>query len=294
MTLQQEDLTSISAASGIKTFTLAFIVSEGSCEPAWGGVIPVGSASDYVGAAIDAFRQAGGQVIISFGGEAGTELAESCTSASSLEAAYQDVVDTYGVYNLDFDIEGAAVGDSASVNMRSTALAMLQHNEAALGHQVKISLTLPVLPTGFPAAEMAVVTSAVEAGVQLSVVNPMTMDYGGAVSDPTQMGTYAIEAAQAVEQQLAAAYSSATPAQLWAMVGITPLIGQNDTSGEIFTLADAQQVADFAAATGVGRLSMWSVTRDQQCSQGTIDYDSPSCSGILQGTWAFSHVFEAG
>jgi hypothetical protein len=294
MTLQQEDLTSISEASGINTFTLAFVVSDGNCTPAWGGVIPVGSTGDYIKAAITSFRQAGGNVIISFGGEAGTELAGSCSSVNALEAAYQDVVDTYGVYDLDFDIEGAAVGDSASITMRSAALALLQHNEASLGHKVQISLTLPVLPSGFPADEMDVVNSAVAAGVQLSIVNPMTMDYGGAVNDPSQMGTYAIEAAQSVEQQLASVYPKDSTTELWAMVGITPLIGQNDTAGEVFTLADAGQLAQFAAQTGVGRLSTWSVTRDQQCSQGVIDYDSPTCSGVLQSTWAFSHVFETG
>ncbi len=294
MTLQRQDLASLATASGAHSFTLAFVVSEGACTPAWGGVMPVGSAGDYVGAAIGALRQQGGSPVISFGGEAGTELALSCSSASQLEAAYQKVVDTYHVYDLDFDIEGAAVADSASVAMRSQAIAQLQRAEAAAGHHLDISLTLPVLPTGFPPAEMAVVRSAVRAGVQLSVVNAMTMDYGGAVSDPGLMGTYADQAAAAVETQLAGVYPSATTNRLWAMVGVTPLIGQNDVPGEVFTLDDAGQVAAFAAAHGIGRLSMWSATRDQQCPQGVITYDSPTCSGVLQSPWAFSRALAAG
>ena len=250
----------------------------------------MGSTTDYVGGAISALENSGGTPIISFGGEAGTELALSCSSASQLEAAYQKVVDTYHVYDIDFDIEGAAVGDTASIAMRSQAMAQLQKVEAAAGHKVEISLTLPVLPTGFPAAEMGVVRSAVAAGVDLSVVNAMTMDYGGAVSDPTQMGYYANEAATAVEAQLATVYPSTPTAKLWAMVGVTPLIGQNDVAGEVFTLSDASQVASFAAAHGVGRVAMWSVTRDQQCSQGVITYDSPTCSGVLQSQWEFSHI----
>ena len=184
MTLQPQDLAAISSASGARVFTLAFVVSEGDCTPAWGGVTPVGSPADYVKEAIDAFRQAGGSVIVSFGGEAGTELAGSAPSVAALEAAYQKVVDTYGVYDLDFDIEGAAVGDLSSVGMRSAALAQLQRDEASLGHQVEVSLTLPALPSGLPSQELAVVRSAVAAGVRLSLVNPMTMDYGGAVSGP--------------------------------------------------------------------------------------------------------------
>jgi hypothetical protein len=295
MTLQQQNLAAISKASGITDFTLAFVVTEGSCTPSWGAVIPVGSAGDGVASAIAALRAAGGDVIVSFGGEANTELADSCSSVASLEAAYQKVVDTYHVYDLDFDIEGADVGNTASIAERSAALALLQKDEAALGHAVAISLTLPVLPTGFPSAEMNVIRSAVAAGVRIAVVNPMTMDYGGAVSNPAgMMGTYAIQAARSVEAQLGGVFPSFTTAQLWSMVGITPLIGQNDVPGEVFGLSDAQQVASFAAANGVGRLAMWSATRDQQCEQGIVTYDDPTCSGILQPTWAFAHAFEAG
>jgi hypothetical protein len=294
MTLQPQDLVALSSASGTKTFTLAFVVSGGACSPAWGGVTPVGSSSDYVKRAIAAFHRAGNAVIISFGGEAGTELAESCSSVTSLEGAYQDVVDTYGVYDLDFDIEGAAESDSASIALRSAALALLQRDEASAGHQVEVSLTLPVLPSGFPAAEMAVVRSAVAAGVRVSVFNAMTMDYGGAVAVPAQMGTYAIDAARSVHHQLASIFHGYRGAELWSMVGITPMIGQNDVTNEVFSLADAVQVAEFAAQEGIGRLSMWSVTRDRQCVQGVIDYDSNTCSGVLQGSWAFSHVLQTG
>jgi len=53
-------------------------------------------------------------------------------------------------------------------------------------------------------------------------------------------------------------------------------------------------VAAFAAQEGIGRLSMWSVTRDQQCVQGIVDYDSNICSGVLQSSWAFSQVLQTG
>ena len=294
MTLQHEDLAAISSASGARTFTLAFVVSGGDCAPAWGGVAPVGSPADYVKGAIGTFRRGGGSVIISFGGEAGTELAESCPSVASLEAAYQKVADTYGVYDLDFDIEGAAVGDVSAVAMRSAALALLQRDEALLGHQVEVALTLPALPSGLPGAELAIVRSAVTAGVHLSIVDPMAMDYGDSATSPGQMGTHAVDAARAVEKQLASIYPTDRAAKLWAMVGITPMIGQNDVSNEVFTLSDAGQLAQFAAQAGTGRLSMWSVTRDQQCPQGVIHYDSPTCSGVLQTSWAFSHILEAG
>jgi hypothetical protein len=297
MTLNQQDLRSISSASGIKQFTLAFIVANGgnACTPSWGGVIPVGSSGDYVKAAIDSLRRAGGDVIVSFGGEAGTELASTCSSAAALESAYQTVVDSYGAYNLDFDIEGGAVWDTTSISRRSQALALLQQAEARAGHSVQVSLTLPVASWGFPTQEVSVIRSAVTAGVTVSIVNPMTMDYGdGDVANPAgQMGAIAIQATKAVEAQLAQVYPTRSAAQLWAMIGITPLIGQNDIQDEVFTVADATAVARFATSQGVGRVAMWSVTRDKQCSQGVVTYDDPTCSGIMQSAWAFSHAFGA-
>ena len=292
MTLQPEDLAAISSTSGIRAFTLGFVVSRGHCAPAWGGVTPI--SSHYAKNAIPAFVKAGGAVIISFGGEAGTELAEACSSVRSLEKAYQEVVDTYRVYDLDFDIEGAAVSDAVPIAMRSGALALLQQDEASLGRRVEVSFTLPVLSEGFPGAEMGVLRSALVAGVHVSIVNPMTMDFGGAGTGPAPMGTYAIDAARAVHRQLVSIFPSYSAAQLWATMGITPMIGQNDVTDDVFTLSDASQVARFAVQRGIGRLSMWSVTRDKQCVQGVIVYDSSTCSGVLQSRWAFSHVLQAG
>jgi len=285
------DMAADEAATGLKYYTLAFLIPQSGCTPEWEDD---GSGVGAFASQISAIQSGGGNVIISFGGEAGTELAESCSSVTTLEAAYQKVVDTYGVYDLDFDIEGAAESDTASIAMRSDALALLQRDEAVLGHQVEVSLTLPVLPSGFPGPEMAVVRSAVAAGVHVSIFNAMTMDYGGAVATPAQMGTYAIDAARAVHQQLASVFPGFRSSQLWGMVGITPMIGQNDVTDEVFTLSDAVQVATFAAQQGIGRLSMWSVSRDQQCAQGIIDYDSNICSGVLQSGWAFSHVLQSG
>ena len=63
-------------------------------------------------------------MIISFGGASGTELALGCTTVSSLQAAYQSVLNKYRVnastpVRLDFDIEGGAVTDQASINRRN-------------------------------------------------------------------------------------------------------------------------------------------------------------------------------
>jgi len=116
-------------------------------------------------------------------------------------------------------------------------------------------------------------------------VNIMTMDYGASVDDNGQMGADAISAALATMKQIQFVGLTST-------VGITPLIGVNDVSSEIFSLADAQDVVNFAKGNSdISRLSMWSVARDNGSAPG-ITYDSPTASGIAQNNWQFSSIFK--
>jgi hypothetical protein len=282
------NLVTTAQQTGVRQFNLAFVVSGGGCTPKWGGVTAIGS--DPVAAQIGALRAIGGDVRISFGGQAGQELAETCTSVSQLEAAYQDVISAYEVNKVDFDIEGAAVANTAANQLRDQALAALQAKDPGL----QVSFTLPVLPSGLTSDGVAVVGGAVKAGVQLTAVNVMAMDYGdGAAPNPSgQMGTYAIDAATATDGQVASAMGISDNAA-WSKIAVTPMIGVNDTSDEVFTVANAQQLATFAAGKHLAWLSMWSAARDSQCSGGAQSYASPTCSSIVQSPFAFSEAFKA-
>jgi hypothetical protein len=278
------NLVSTAQATGGKQFNLAFVVAGGSggCTPEWGGVTAIGD--DPVASQIAALRAIGGDVRISFGGEDGSELAQTCTGLSQLEAAYQDVISGYDVNKIDFDIEGAAVGDIAANALRDQALVALQARDPGL----QVSFTLPALPSGLPADEDAVLTVAVQAGVDISAVNVMAMDYGdGAAPDPAgQMGTFAIDAATATDAQVASALGISNAAA-WSKVAVTPMIGVNDTSDEIFTVANAQQLVAFAAGKHLAWLSMWSAGRDQECAGGATSFAQPTCSSIVQAPDAF-------
>ncbi len=98
---------------------------------------------DY-NATIAVGRALGGDVTISFGGASGIELAQACTDVGALTAEYQAVVTAYQLRNVNFDIEGSAVAEPASISRRSAAIAALQRANAGL----RVSLTLPVLPEG--------------------------------------------------------------------------------------------------------------------------------------------------
>ena len=283
-------LVSTAQATGVKQFNLAFVVAGGSggCTPEWGGVTAIGA--DPVAAQIGALRAIGGDVRISFGGQAGSELAVTCTSASQLQAAYQQVISEYDVNKIDFDIEGAAVDNTAANARRDQALAALQAQDTGL----QVSFTLPVLPSGLTADGDAVLTGAVRAGVKVSAVNVMAMDYGdGAAPNPSgQLGTFAIDAATATDAQVASALGISDDAA-WAKVAVTPMIGVNDTSDEVFTVANAQQLAAFAASKHLAWLSMWSAARDTECPGGAQGFAQPTCSSIVQTPHQFMDTLGA-
>jgi Cellulose binding domain/Bacterial Ig domain/Calx-beta domain/Glycosyl hydrolases family 18 len=291
------NLVSTTQAQGITYYTLAFVTADSNNQPAWGGYTQYeinGGAFDMaLRQQVASVRSLGGDVMASFGGAAGQELAQTITSVTQLTAAYQTVVTDYNLTHLDFDIEGAAEADHASIDRRSQALAALEQTASAAGHPLQIWYTLPVLPTGLTADGLYVLQSAQKYGVQLAGVNVMTMDYGESAAPNPQgnMGTFAIEAADSVFSQLQTLYGTAkTSTQLWQMIGITPMIGVNDDTNEVFDEAAARQLTAFAQQQGMGRISMWSLNRDTQgTAKNSVDDES---SSITQGAFDFSKIFE--
>ncbi|MEU0401088.1 cellulose binding domain-containing protein [Streptomyces sp. NPDC006197] len=278
------DLVATVGATGVKEFNLAFITSGGSCAPLWGGVTDL--ANDKVAAQIGALRGKGGDVRVSFGGAAGHELALNCPTSSALAAAYGKVVDQYQLTKLDFDIEGAALPDTAANTRRSQAIARLQKDHPGLD----VSFTLPVMPEGLTQPGVDLLADARRNGVRVDAVNIMAMDYGPAYS--ADMGTYAVQAATATQAQIKGVLGL-SDAAAWKAVAVTPMIGVNDVASEVFTVEDATQLVAFARSKGIGRLSMWSSARDKQCAAGAVNHADPTCSSILQQPLAFTKAFGA-
>ncbi|SEP49729.1 Aryl-phospho-beta-D-glucosidase BglC, GH1 family [Rhodospirillales bacterium URHD0017] len=277
------DLAGISAASGITNFTLAFVLASNQ-GIGWQGAGSISDDTLFNGTTIlehvQDIQAAGGNVTISFGGAAGTEAALAATSASQLQAQYQSVIDRYHIDSIDFDIEGAAVANQNSLVLRDHAIAGLQ----AANPDLKVSFTLPVLPTGLTADGLHVLQQAKADGVHVDMVNIMTMDYGASVDNHGQMGLSAIQASEATQQQLASI-------GMTAKIGITPMIGVNDIASEVFKLSDAQMLVDYAKNDpDVAMLSMWSVARDNGNSAGA-HFASPDSSGIAQNPYQFASIF---
>jgi hypothetical protein len=270
-------LTAMASAGNLHSFTLAFITATG-CKASWFNAYDPRTA--WAKDQVDAIRAQGGDVKISLGGASGTELAQACPTAAATETEYQAIVDAYSLNYLDIDIEGAAVADPASIARRSQALVLLQKARPNL----KISLTLPVLPEGLDANGLAVVTSARDAGVNLNLVNVMAMDYGRPAGN---YGDFAVQAAQSTFNQLKTLYPAKSDAQLWQLVGVTPMLGQNDDGGT-FSLANASQLVAFAQGKHLGLLSFWEMTRDRNaCTGGSLT----TCTNVPQTPYQFSKIF---
>ncbi|MFJ5278454.1 cellulose binding domain-containing protein [Streptomyces parvulus] len=278
------DLLANAEATGVRDYTLAFVTDGGGCTPKWGGVTDL--ASDAVAQQIGALRARGGDVRVSFGGASGSELGTTCTSPEALAAAYGKVVDAYDLTKVDFDVEGGALPDTAANTRRARAVAALQKEHPGLD----VSFTLPVMPEGLTQAGVDLLADAKENGVDVDTVNIMAMDYGPAYSD--DMGTYAEQAATATQAQVKGVLGR-SDADAWKTVSVTPMIGVNDVVTEVFTVEDAGQLVKFAAAKGLGGLSMWSATRDKACPGGPKPAADATCSSIDQAANAFAKAFAA-
>ena len=142
-----------------------------------------------------------------------------------------------------------------------------------------VSLTLPVLPTGLVTAGLNIVNACHAQGFHPDTINVMAMDYGSANDNGGNMLLSAQQAAQATRNQTG------------DMIGVTPMIGVNDTNTEVFTVQNATDLMNWAKGQAfINRLAFWSLARDNGgcANQG---FASPTCSGVSQNTWQFASMF---
>lgn len=287
-----ESLSEVHAFTNQKYYTLSFILAGNDGKASWlrfdsnnvdqlSGGAPLDSefASVAVMNEINSVRASGGEIIISFGGAVGTELASysGYTTAAQIQAAYQEVIDKYNLTWMDMNLEN----DNAAPNMdlRMTALKNLQ----AANPGLKISFQLICLPSGLTYTARQIITKARTAGVDIHSVGIMTMNFGSSYTAKS-MGQYSIDAANSTRTQLDQMALSTTK------IGICPMVGRNNTYN-FFYQADASEVLTFAQNTSwINWIAMWSIHRDQT---GGIGLEAQfDCSGVSQTDWDFTNIFK--
>ncbi len=231
------------AANPVGNVALGFIVAGHSapCTPSWGGYYTLDQAASNLNldARIAQVKAQGGAPMISFGGEANTELADVCTDAKSLQAAYLAPIQRYGVSAIDLDVEGSNLNPAADAR-RAAAVAAVQRTQAAAGKPLRVWLTLPVATSGLTPTGLSAVHQMLLAGVKLQGVNVLAMDFGAGVGSAKGMFGPVKSALEAANGQLAPMFSRAglgsTTADVWHKMGVTVMIGVNDVTSERFTL----------------------------------------------------------
>jgi chitinase len=283
---------------------LSFVVSAPSdgCTPSWGGSYSLVQANNLLDLdrRVARLRQKGHDIAVSFGGLKNNELAVKCTDTTKLEAAYQSVIDRYGITTIDLDLEKTGLSDGAAAVRRATALAHLQSVRRQEGKKLAIWLTLPVTPQGLDENGTNGVSQLLAKKVDLAGINLMTMDYGNSLPKGQDMLGASKSALSASQRQLGILYQRVgihlNDATLWSKIGATPMIGQNDTENEVFSLKNAAGLNAFARSHKLSRMSMWSANRDLTCGGNYVDLKvvSDSCSGVNQAKGEFASTLGAG
>lgn len=275
------NLTTVMSASGIKAFTLAFIVADNGCTPAWetdAGLDDV-STDTQIGPIINAVRAAGGDVVVSFGGFNGTKLGQTCGTPQATAAAEQTIINKYGLKALDFDLEEPEYENATAINNELGAAQILQANNPGLYESITTAGTAS--GTGFFGQQL--LNNAKTLGYTPD--NYSIMPFDGGFSGASSQ----ISALQNFNTLLMNTFgwSSATA---YAHEGISSMNGRTD-SAEFFAQSDFQTVLNFVESNHLTRYTFWSVNRDRQCNppdnNGSL---SGTCSSVPQSDWDFTKI----
>lgn len=274
------DLGALAGSSGQPDVVLAFVLAGASCTPTWGGTTPMDDPA--VTRSIATLKARGGTPTVSSGGAVGTYLETRCADARSLATAYGKALDAVGTDHLDVDVE-TDTGRAVPVERIADALALLQRERGA-----RITLTVQVenASSGMTSAAEELVRAVTDRGVAVRV-NLMVMNFAASGSWSQAM----LDAAAASTRTLQGVWPGSDPADVAARVGMTLMLGRNDTDATT-TLADARAVVEGARAAGYGYVGAWSLARDNGGCPGT-ETEADDCSGIDQSRWAFTRALQA-
>jgi hypothetical protein len=267
--------TTVMSATGIKWFTMAFILSSGGCNPAWDGSRPLQGSADAT--AISQIRAAGGDVVPSIGGWSGNKLGPNCSTPEALAGAYQTVINAYGLKAIDIDIENTDEFESEAVQDRIlNALKIVKQNNPG----IQTILTFGTSTTGPNYWGNRLIERSQALGANIDIFTLMPFDFGS-----SNIYNDTVGASEGLKTKLKATFGW-TDAQAYAHQGISGMNGLSDQQ-ELTSTATWQNITTWAKGKGLGRLAFWSVNRDRGCAGGGV---VSNCSGIAQPDWEFTRI----
>jgi hypothetical protein len=266
----------VMSATGIRWFTMAFILSAGGCAPGWDGNAPL--TGGVHASTINAIRAAGGDVIPSIGGWSGNKLGPNCSTPQALAGAYQQVINAFGLKAIDVDIENTDEFENEAVQDRIlNALKIVKQNNPG----IKTIITFGTTTSGPSWWGTRLVNRAAALQANIDVFTIMPFDFGGGAN----MYQNTVNASEGLKNALKTAFGW-SDATAYAHMGISGMNGLSDQQ-ELTSPATWTQIRDWAKARGLARLAFWSVNRDRSCPGGGV---VSNCSGISQSTWEYTRI----
>ncbi|AJE43490.1 carbohydrate binding domain-containing protein [Streptomyces nodosus] len=267
---------SVMSSTGIKWYTLAFMLDSGGCNPAWDSSRPLTGGTDQ--SVINQIRSAGGDVVPSFGGWSGSKLGANCSSASALAGALQKVINAYGLKAIDMDIENSDEFENEAVQAKIlTALKTVKANNPGL----KTIVTFGTSTTGPTYYGNRLIEQAQSLNADIDVFTIMPFDFGGG----SDMYGNTVNAAEGLKTKLKSTFGW-DDATAYAHIGISGMNGLSDQQ-ENTTPATWTKIRDWSNSHHIARLAYWAVNRDRPCAGGGV---VSNCSGIDQSTWQFTSI----
>jgi len=269
------NVSTVMSATGVKWFTMAFVLSSGGCNPAWDGSRPLTGGVDA--SVISQIKAAGGNVVPSFGGWQGNKLGPNCSTSQALAGAYQQVINAYGLTAIDIDIENTDEFENTTVQDRILgALKIVKQNNAGL----QTIVTFGTSTTGPNYYGNRLIEQASALGVNIDIFTLMPFDFGSANIYNDTVG-----ASEGLKNKLKATFGW-SDATAYAHMGISGMNGLSDQQ-ELTSVQTWTQIRDWAKSHALGRLAFWAVNRDRGCAGGGV---VSNCSGIAQGDWDFTRI----
>jgi len=262
-------------ASGVRSFTMAFVLSSGGCNPAWDGSRPLTGGADAN--AISEIRNAGGDIVPSFGGWSGNKLGPNCSTADELAGAYQKVIDAYQLKAIDIDIENTDEFENPTVQDRIlSALKIVKDKNAG----ITTIVTFGTSTSGPNDTGKRLIDQSKVLGSNIDIFTLMPFDFGS-----SNIYNDTVGAAEGLKSKLQSTFGW-SDADAYGHIGISGMNGLSDQQ-EMTSVETWTQIRDWAKGKGLARLAFWAANRDRGCAGGGV---VSNCSGIAQADWEFSKV----
>ena len=260
--------------TGLNYYNLGFIQpdrttpldSNGNIRWGWGGYYDLSEKGNdgyqypKIKQTISDLKDMGAMYTISVGGQLGEAPWIVTTNVDKLEAFYLEIIDLYDLKRLDLDIEESNQEESGNL-ANAKAIKQVQDQTG-----VEIVLTIPIMPSGWTDKQIKIIRAYLDQGVDIALINSMTMCYGAGVYSNEDYGDASIRAIENSVKQMQEIYQSygipLTQEQAYLKTGATVDIGYESDLYPIFTPEMTRKVVNHAKKHKYGMLSYWSINRD--------------------------------